>query len=83
MMWILRIVEIRLTLMLQPDPIVITNANWSLIEKKWVNIYEYKYICIKLVHICWENCIVTIQKICEHATQHAVAGSEKKKLKVR
>ena len=23
--------------------------------KKWVDINEYKYVCIKLVHACWEN----------------------------
>ena len=23
--------------------------------KKWVDINKYKYVCIKLVHACWEN----------------------------
>ena len=23
--------------------------------KKWVDINQYKYVCIKLVHACWEN----------------------------
>ena len=23
--------------------------------KKWVDINEYKYVCIKLLHTCWEN----------------------------
>ena len=35
--------------------IKIFNANWLFIWKKWVDIKEYKYVCIKLVHDCWEN----------------------------